>query len=95
MRQPDHELGRYGAFFGRSQVGFDGIPLFSRQGYRGPVWGRTFAFLEQQEEEFKPIRHSEFFKDVKQIVLDRVLAAAELIGNLLVTLMSAMPVTQK
>src|ERR1700693_5559186 len=86
MSQPDDELGRDGAFFGRSQVGFDGVPLLGRQGYRCPVCGRTVALLEQQEEEFKPVRHPEFFKDMKQVVLDRMLAESELIGNLLVTL---------
>src|SRR5260221_2933937 len=86
MRQPDDELGRDGAFFGRSQVGFDRVPLLSRQGHRSPVCARTIAFLEQQEEEFKPVRHAEFFKDMKQVVLDRMLAEPELIGNLLVAL---------
>src|SRR5882724_7221079 len=86
MRQSDDELGRDGAFFGRSQVGFDGVPLLGCQGYRCPVCGRTVALLEQQEEEFKPVRHAEFFKDMKQVVLDRMLAESELIGNLLVAL---------
>ena len=71
MRQPDNELGRHGALFGGSQVGFDGAPLLSRQGYRSPVCGRTVALLRQQEEECEPIRHSEFFKHMKQAVLDR------------------------
>src|SRR6266446_8584664 len=86
MRQPDDELGRDGTFFGRRQVGFDGVPLLGRQGYPSAVCGRTIAFLEQQEEEFKPVRHAEFFKDMKEVVLDRMLAESELIGNLLVTL---------
>jgi hypothetical protein len=48
LRQPDNELGRHGALFGGSQVGFDGAPLLSRQGYRSPVCRRTVAFLRQQ-----------------------------------------------
>src|SRR6185312_2997159 len=86
MRQSDDKLGRDGAFLGRIQVGLDGMPMFSRQGYRSPVCGRTVAFLKQPEEEFEPVRHSKFFKDMKQVVLDRMLAESELIGNLLVTL---------
>ena len=62
MRQPDNELGGPVALFGGSQVDFDGAPLLSRQGYRSPVCGRTVALLRQQEEEeFEPIRHFEFF----------------------------------
>src|SRR6185312_2730841 len=86
MRQSDDKLGRDGAFLGRIQVGLDGMPMFSRQGYRSPVCGRTVAFLKQPEEEFEPVRHSKFVKDMKQVVLDRMLAESELIGNLLVTL---------
>ena len=37
--------------------------------------------LRQQEEvEFEPIRHFEFFKHMKQVVLDRMLAESELIA---------------
>ena len=60
------------------------MPLLRRQGYRSPICGRTVAFLEQQKKEFEPVRHTEFFKDMKQVVLDGMLAESELIGNLLV-----------
>ena len=39
--------------------------------------------LDSKEEEFEPIRHSEFFKHMKQVVLDRMLAEFELIANCL------------
>jgi membrane carboxypeptidase/penicillin-binding protein len=41
-----------------------------------------------KEEEFEPIRHSEFFKHMKQVVLDRMLAEFELIALCLLLLLS-------
>src|ERR1043166_850418 len=84
MRQSDNELRCGGTFLGSYQISFNGMARLQPQSERSPIRSRTVAFLEQQEEQYESVRHRELFKDVKQIVLDGVLAESESIRNLLV-----------
>ena len=58
----------------------------SSEWHPAPTGYLRVALLEQQKKQFKSVRHPEFFKDTKQVILDGVLAKPEAVSNLLVAL---------
>src|ERR1700730_4382628 len=82
MGQSDNELRCNYALLGSLEVGSYRLADVISQRYSTRTRSLTAAL--EQEKQFHSVRHTQFLEDMKQIILDGVLAEPESICNLLV-----------
>jgi hypothetical protein len=74
MGHTNHELRRHNALISVLEVGRYGLTNIRVEWCSPPTRGLTITFFEEEKKQFTPVRHPEFFKDMKQVILYGVLA---------------------